>query len=114
MREQSNGDEDIDPHYAQMLKVSNDLYDHNHCLTNPRFQYPDAPNSWYCATFVVSFAVGLVVIYMSDSTLPWWGFVIAVMLAILCIVFFGALFAITGLVLSFREFFILINVAQAS
>ncbi|KZS98527.1 OPT oligopeptide transporter [Sistotremastrum niveocremeum HHB9708] len=69
----------FDPHYREMLK------------------YPDAPNSWYMATFVVSFIVALVVIYKANSTLPWWGFLISLMLATLSILFFGALYAITGL-----------------
>ncbi|KAG1803721.1 OPT oligopeptide transporter protein-domain-containing protein [Suillus plorans] len=75
---------DLDPHYREMLK------------------YPDAPNSWYFLTFVLSFIVGLVVIYKTNSTLPWWGFVIAVLLATVSILFFGALSAITGLSLSIR------------
>ncbi|KAG2157265.1 OPT oligopeptide transporter protein-domain-containing protein [Suillus clintonianus] len=77
--------EDLDPHYREMLK------------------YPDAPNSWYLVTFVLSFIVGLVVIYMTNSTLPWWGFVIAVLLAAVSILFFGALYAITGIGLSIRK-----------
>ncbi|KAH0827049.1 OPT oligopeptide transporter [Lanmaoa asiatica] len=86
MREQPKGDEDIDPHYAQMLK------------------YPDAPNSWYYVTFLVSFVVALVVIYKSDSTLPWWGFIISVFLATVSIVFCGALYAITGMGISIQTF----------
>ncbi|KAG2111688.1 OPT oligopeptide transporter protein-domain-containing protein [Suillus discolor] len=76
--------EDLDPHYREMLK------------------YPDAPNSWYLLTFVLSFIVGLVVIYKTNSTLPWWGFVIAVFLGAVSILFFGALAAITGIGLSIR------------
>ncbi|KAG2111691.1 OPT oligopeptide transporter protein-domain-containing protein [Suillus discolor] len=83
-REVPANTEDLDPHYQEMLK------------------YPDAPNSWYLLTFVLSFIVGLVVIYKTNSTLPWWGFVIAVLLAIVSILFFGALSAITGLSLSIR------------
>ncbi|KAG0707311.1 OPT oligopeptide transporter protein-domain-containing protein [Suillus ampliporus] len=79
MRTQDIDDEHIDPHYKQMLK------------------YPDAPNSWYFAVFVLSFIVSLVVIYTTNSTLPWWGFVISLLLATISILFFGALFAITGL-----------------
>ncbi|KAF8557285.1 OPT superfamily oligopeptide transporter [Imleria badia] len=85
MREPPKGN-DIDPHYAQMLK------------------YPDTPNSWYYATFVVSFVVALVVIYKSDSTLPWWGFIISVLLAIISILFLGALYAITGVGISIQTF----------
>ncbi|KAF8135498.1 OPT oligopeptide transporter protein-domain-containing protein [Boletus edulis] len=70
---------ELDPHYLEMLK------------------YPDAPNSWYFVTFVLSFVVALVVIYKTNSTLPWWGFLIAITLATLSILFFGVLYAITGL-----------------
>ncbi|KAG2054727.1 OPT superfamily oligopeptide transporter [Suillus hirtellus] len=83
-REVPANTEDLDPHYREMLK------------------YPDAPNSWYFLTFVLSFIVGLVVIYKTNSTLPWWGFVIAVLLATVSILFFGALSAITGIGLSIR------------
>ncbi|KAG1742849.1 OPT oligopeptide transporter protein-domain-containing protein [Suillus lakei] len=79
MRKQDVDDENIDPHYKQMLK------------------YPDAPNSWYFVVFVLAFIVSLVVIYKTNSTLPWWGFVISLMLATVSILFFGALYAITGL-----------------
>ncbi|OJA13459.1 hypothetical protein AZE42_13643 [Rhizopogon vesiculosus] len=79
MREQDIDNKEIDPHYKQMLK------------------YPDAPDSWYFLVFLLSFIVALVVIYKSDSTLPWWGFIISLLLATISILFFGALFAITGL-----------------
>ncbi|KAG1802883.1 OPT oligopeptide transporter protein-domain-containing protein [Suillus plorans] len=86
MRKQDVDDENIDPHYKQMLK------------------YPDAPNSWYFVVFLVSFIVSLVVIYKSNSTLPWWGFVISLMLATISILFFGALGAITGFGLIIQPF----------
>lgn len=78
MRKQDD-DENIDPHYRQMLK------------------YPDAPNSWYFVVFLLAFTVALVVIYKTNSTLPWWGFIISLLLATISILFFGALAAITGL-----------------
>jgi OPT family small oligopeptide transporter len=78
MRKQDVDDEDIDPHYKQMLK------------------YPDAPNSWYFVVFLVAFVVALVVLYKTNSTLPWWGFLISLLLATISILFFGALSAITG------------------
>ncbi|KAF8071803.1 OPT oligopeptide transporter protein-domain-containing protein [Lyophyllum atratum] len=80
MRAQSDvTNEDIDPHYREMLK------------------YPDAPNSWYLVTLAISIIMALVIIYKTDSTLPWWGFIIAMLLATISILFFGSLFAITGL-----------------
>ncbi|GLB40284.1 putative oligopeptide transporter [Lyophyllum shimeji] len=80
MREERDlANEDIDPHYREMLK------------------YADAPNSWYLVTLAVSVIVGLVVIYTTDSTLPWWGFLIAILLSTMSILSRGSLFAITGL-----------------
>ncbi|KAH9481332.1 Oligopeptide transporter 5 [Psilocybe cubensis] len=79
MREQQQQDETLDPHYREMLK------------------YPDAPNSWYLVTLIISIIMGLVIIYKTNSTLPWWGFLISIILATLSILFFGTLYAITGL-----------------
>ncbi|KAG2134261.1 OPT oligopeptide transporter protein-domain-containing protein [Suillus cothurnatus] len=86
MRKQDVDDEDIDPHYKQMLK------------------YPDAPDSWYFIVFLLSFVVALVVLYKTNSTLPWWGFLISLLLAAISILFFGALAAITGLTFSIQTF----------
>ncbi|KAJ7473925.1 OPT oligopeptide transporter protein-domain-containing protein [Mycena galericulata] len=63
-------DSDIDPHYREMLK------------------YPDAPNSWYFLTLIISTIISLVIIYKADSTLPWWGFFISLILAAISIVFY--------------------------
>jgi OPT family small oligopeptide transporter len=79
MREEQYDDENLDPHYREMLK------------------YPDAPNSWYWVTLLASVIMALVIIYKTDSTLPWWGFLVSIILATISIVFFGALYAITGL-----------------
>ncbi|KAJ7592901.1 OPT oligopeptide transporter protein-domain-containing protein [Mycena floridula] len=78
MRDQSS-DESLDPHYREMLK------------------YPDAPNSWYIVCLIASILMSMVIMYKTDSTLPWWGFLIALMLATISILFFGTLYAITGL-----------------
>ena len=77
-RELDEGGKDLDPHYREMLK------------------YPDAPNSWYLLTIVVSCVMALVVLYKSNSTLPWWGLLISLGLATISVLFFGALYAITG------------------
>jgi hypothetical protein len=58
--------------------------------------YDDAPNWWYGIVFLVSIVFGLVSIYKADSTLPWWGFIMATALSSVCILFFGAQFALTG------------------
>ncbi|KAF8275121.1 OPT oligopeptide transporter protein-domain-containing protein, partial [Lactarius quietus] len=79
-------DDDLDPHYREMLK------------------YPDALNSWYGAILVSAFATTIVIIYKSDSTLPWWGFIIACLFAVVMILFFRSLIAITGLTFYFQPF----------
>ncbi|KAF7973665.1 hypothetical protein HWV62_14640 [Athelia sp. TMB] len=86
MRDQQDDNPDLDPHYREMLK------------------YPDAPNSWYIITLAISIIIALVVIYKTDSTLPWWGFLIAVLLAFVSILIFGALYAITGLAFIIQPF----------
>jgi hypothetical protein len=45
---------------------------------------------------VLSILVGLIMLYLTNSTLPWWGFLIACALSTVCILFFGAQTAITG------------------
>jgi hypothetical protein len=51
---------------------------------------------WYGAVLFLSVLFGLITIYLGGSTLPWWSFFISVGLAAICILFFGAQYAITG------------------
>ena len=62
---------DLDPHYREMLKVlfCPYLVMITDALIFP--QYPDAPNSWYGAILVSAFVTAIVIIYKTDSTLPW-------------------------------------------
>ncbi|KAF9466638.1 OPT oligopeptide transporter protein-domain-containing protein [Collybia nuda] len=85
-REDSSMDSEQDPHYHEMLK------------------YPDAPNSWYIVTLVISVVIALTIIYKTNSTLPWWGFFISIMLATVSILFFGTLYAMTGLAFIIQPF----------
>ncbi|KAF2401938.1 OPT superfamily oligopeptide transporter [Trichodelitschia bisporula] len=71
-------DKETDPHYRLMLA------------------YKDAPDWWYMGLLVVSTVLGLTMLYLAKSTLPWWGFFIACLLSSICILFFGAQYAITG------------------
>ena len=68
----------LDPHYRLMLA------------------YNEVPTWWYAGILVVSVAVGLICIYEANSTLPWFGFIVACALSAICILFFGAQYAITG------------------
>jgi OPT family oligopeptide transporter len=74
----SSDNNETDPHYRLMLA------------------YKDSPNYWYGLVLVISVLLGLIVLYATNSTLPWWGFLIACALSSVCILFFGAQTAITG------------------
>ncbi|GAB7362576.1 hypothetical protein MBLNU230_g2891t1 [Neophaeotheca triangularis] len=71
-------DMDLDPHYRLMLA------------------YKDAPSWWYATVLLFSVAVGLTCCYLANSSLPWYGFLVACLLSAVCILFFGAQYAITG------------------
>lgn len=71
-------DPTIDPHYKLML------------------DYEEVPNSWYFVVFLASFIVGMTCLYVMKSTLPWWGFILAMVFTVIFLVFFGAQYAITG------------------
>ncbi|OCL08353.1 OPT superfamily oligopeptide transporter [Glonium stellatum] len=71
-------DTEHDPHYRLMLA------------------YKDAPDWWYGIVLIVSAAIGLITMYLAPSTLPWWGFIVSCVLSCICILFFGAQYAITG------------------
>lgn len=70
--------ENYDPHYKLMLA------------------YKPVPNWWFLVILVLSAVVALVVLYVGDSTLPWWGFLVACIVAWVLLLFFGAMQAVTG------------------
>lgn len=69
---------ETDPHYLTMLA------------------YKEVPDWWYLLILVASAATGIGCIYTLGSTLPWWGFVIAITLSFLGTLFFGALTGMLG------------------
>lgn len=79
-RNKSSGaaDDETDPHYRMMLA------------------YKEVPNWWYLIILVASIATGMACSYSLGSTLPWWGFVIALTLSSLGTLFFGALAGLLG------------------
>lgn len=69
---------ETDPHYLQMLT------------------YKEVPDWWYLIILVASAGTGIACIYTLGSTLPWWGFLIAILLSFLGTLFFGALTGMLG------------------
>ena len=72
-------DDAIDPHYKIMVD-----------------SYKEVPQWWFGLVLLLSFVVGLGTLYGVKSTLPWWGFILANLLAAIMILFFGAQYGITG------------------
>ncbi|KAH6672407.1 OPT oligopeptide transporter protein-domain-containing protein [Halenospora varia] len=73
-------DPTMDPHYKMMVQEG----------------YEEVPNWWYGNVLVLSFIVGLGTLYGINSTLPWWGYIIANLFAAVFILFFGAQMGLTG------------------
>lgn len=78
--ERKVNDPNLDPHYKLML----------------RNLYYETPHWWWGAVLLFSFIVGLICLYVMKSTLPWWGFILANLLTLLFMLFFGAQMGITG------------------
>ncbi|KAJ6576655.1 OPT oligopeptide transporter [Mycena vulgaris] len=95
MRQAPKDDVDLDPHYREMLKT---LRTAGGKSQNPiSTMITHGRTDRYLATLILSIIVSLVIIYKTDSTLPWWGLFSSLILATISIVFFGSLYAITGL-----------------
>ncbi|KAF2768319.1 OPT superfamily oligopeptide transporter [Teratosphaeria nubilosa] len=78
--ERKQNDPELDPHYKLML----------------RNLYVEVPMWWWAACLVVSWVVGVACLYAMKSTLPWWGFLLSTLLTTVFILFFGAMYGITG------------------
>jgi OPT family oligopeptide transporter len=68
----------IDPHYGLMMA------------------YDDIPQWWFGVILVLSMSSGLVACYLGETTLPWWGFFVAISLSAMCLTFFAAQTAMFG------------------
>jgi len=78
MESLDNNDEELDPHYKQMLA------------------YKEVPSWWYVLILALSMLVALFCIYDLKSTLPWWGFHVACTLSFGSTLFFGLLLGLIG------------------
>ncbi|KAJ5580067.1 uncharacterized protein N7459_006052, partial [Penicillium hispanicum] len=62
--------------------------------------YKEAPEWWYAALFLASMALGLAGILAYDSQLPWWGFFVSIIIAVVFIVPTCMVMAVTNIQLS--------------
>ena len=58
--------------------------------------YKEVPLWWFGAIFLVTFALGIGLCYAADSGLPWWGFIVAVIISAVFIPIIGTLYATVG------------------
>jgi OPT family oligopeptide transporter len=77
-RQKNTPEGELDPHYVQMLA------------------YSEVPQWWYIVLLIISTVAALSCIYALNSTLPWWGFFIAVTLSFTATLFFGAMAGLIG------------------
>ncbi|TVY27147.1 Oligopeptide transporter [Lachnellula hyalina] len=70
----------MDPHYKMMVQAG----------------YEEVPNWWYANVLLLSFAVGMGTIYAVKSSLPWWGYIVSNIFALVFILIFGAQMGLTG------------------
>ena len=70
----------MDPHYKMMVQAG----------------YEEVPNWWYGNVLLLSFVVGMGTIYGVKSSLPWWGYIVSNIFALIFILIFGAQMGLTG------------------
>ncbi|KAL1642024.1 hypothetical protein SLS58_005612 [Diplodia intermedia] len=77
-----------------------EVVEHDEVVNNPHYQfmraYKEGPNWWYAVVFITSTVIGLVCIHTANTTLPWYGFFISILLAAILCPFFSAQAALTG------------------
>lgn len=59
--------------------------------------YPEVPNWWYLATFIICFIFAVVALEVWDSGLPIWGLIVALAMALIYLLPTGIIFAMTNL-----------------
>lgn len=58
--------------------------------------YKEVPSFWYLSILAVSILIGLICCYQQKTGLPWWAFLLAVLLAWILTIFFACMYGIVG------------------
>ncbi|KAI0028897.1 OPT oligopeptide transporter [Vararia minispora EC-137] len=58
--------------------------------------YKEVPSWWFGAIFVITFALGLGLLYAAKSGLPWWAYIVALILSAVFVPILGSLYATVG------------------
>lgn len=78
---------------ASRDNASDVQYDPHYLLMQ---NYKECPDWWYGIVLVLSAVVALIIIYLSNTTLPWWGFFVACLVGYCHLLIFGSMQGITG------------------
>jgi len=81
---------DIWKQFRTSVKDEKDI--HTRLMT----RYRDIPHWWFVAVFVVSFVLGAVTIEIYDTKMPFWAFILALILSLFFVLPLGILLAITN------------------
>jgi len=58
--------------------------------------YKAVPGWWFGCVLLLSFVIAMTLLYTGHTTLPWWGFVVAMLIGYVFLIFLGAIMAISG------------------
>lgn len=58
--------------------------------------YREVPMWWYGAVSIAAFVTAMVCAYTEKSGLPWWALIVAMLIAIFCLPFYGAMWAVAA------------------
>lgn len=67
--------------------------------------YKEVPMWWYGAVIIGAFITAMVCSYTEDSGLPWWALIVALLVAGMCLPFYGAMWAIAAFTPVIAEMF---------
>ncbi|KAJ3497382.1 hypothetical protein NLG97_g1940 [Lecanicillium saksenae] len=63
-------------------------------------KYDEAPDWWYAVLFLVSLALGLTTVLAFDSQLPWWGFFVSLLLALVFMIPSSMILAVSNILIA--------------
>ena len=79
-----------------MKQLRTSIKDEKDIHTRLMTRYRDIPHWWFAAVFVVAFVLGAVTIEVYDTKMPFWAYILALVLSLIFVLPLGILLAITN------------------
>ncbi|KZS99888.1 OPT oligopeptide transporter [Laetiporus sulphureus 93-53] len=73
--------------------------------------YREVPMWWYGAVTAAAFVMAMVCAYTEKSDMPWWALIVALILAMFCLPFYGAMYAIAAFQVIIQNLFQMLGAA---